>query len=135
MLPSSAPWCGSGKRIATITHRLVLFPFPAKESEERTLLDSLPAFRIKQSYGLSCSSANSTSPVPLDIESTRCSQEFSSLWMDQRSIGTIVNAFGKTCSHECEHGTQECVRHPMLAPIRWIHSDWLSRRIVLLLGI
>ncbi len=26
----------------------------------------------------------------------------------------------KTCSHECEHGTQECVRHTMLAPIRWL---------------
>jgi hypothetical protein len=23
-----------------------------------------------------------------------------------------VNA-SKRCSHECEHGTQECVRHPM----------------------
>src|ERR1700689_4789080 len=47
MLASLAPWCGSGKRIATISHRLVLFPFPAGEQLERTLLDSLAAFRIK----------------------------------------------------------------------------------------
>jgi len=32
-------------------------------------------------------------------------------------------------SHDCERGTQDCVRHPMLAPIKWIHSDWLSSRI------